>query len=321
MNKCLECGKDVKGLGNHVYEQHGLTSKQYFDKYLRVGDNWKCQNSMCLNEAPWSKSLLKGYRKYCSKKCSAIVNMNKQERKDKQSKTMTYLNNEWWKDKDYQKEKSQMAKETFTKMWSPENYEETKNKIHTEEANKRKSVAATGRRRSEESKLKQSRTSSDGRRKGKNHHMFGKILPEEHKRKISTTVSTIVTKRIIEKPDSFGSGNYKSGYYFSKKNDCKIYYASSYELQAFEILELLDEVKYFNRCKFSIDYMNPKDSRTRRYIPDIEVVYISGRRQIIEIKPKSRLKEETVMAKAFAAQKYCDANDLTYTVWTENDLF
>ena len=124
-------------------------------------------------------------------------------------------------------------------------------------------------------------------------------------------------KRSIEKPESWGKNNYNSGYYLSKKNNCKIYYASSYEKQAFEILEQLDEVKYYNRCKFSIDYMNPKDNFMHKYIPDIEVIYQSGKRQIIEIKAKWQLEDEINKAK-FAAAKERFGNE--YIIWTEKEL-
>lgn len=140
------------------------------------------------------------------------------------------------------------------------------------------------------------------------------------KAKMSIRATERIIKRIAEKPDSFGFGFYKTGYFLSQKNNCNIYYASSYELRAYEILEQLNAVKSFGRCRFSIDYINPNDAQMHKYLPDVLVEYNDGSKQIIEIKPSNLLANETVMAKASAAQTHCDANDLNYTIWTEKDL-
>jgi hypothetical protein len=124
-------------------------------------------------------------------------------------------------------------------------------------------------------------------------------------------------KRAIEKPESYGENNYKSGYFFSKKNNKELYYRSSYELLAFEILEQQVNVKVYETCKFSIDYLNPDDGLVHRYIPDILVIYDDERKQIIEIKPIRRLNDEVVKAKIVAAkEKFGDE----YIIWTQKDL-
>lgn len=121
---------------------------------------------------------------------------------------------------------------------------------------------------------------------------------------------------VIEKMQN-RKNNSLNGYYFSIKSNAELFYQSSYELQAYEILEQLDEVKYFNRCKFSIDYIKPEDNRLHKYIPDIEVIYKSGNRQIIEVKSEWQLEDEIVKAKASAAtEKFGD----DYIVWTEKNL-
>jgi hypothetical protein len=131
--------------------------------------------------------------------------------------------------------------------------------------------------------------------------------------------SDLAVKRHIENPEGFlGEGSwYKQGWYWSEKNNCEIYYQSSYELIAYELLEKLSPVKYFNRCKFSVDYVKPSDGNIHPYIPDLEVVYFDGSRQIIEIKAEWQLEDEIVKAKQTAAkEKFGDE----YVIWTQKDL-
>ena len=137
------------------------------------------------------------------------------------------------------------------------------------------------------------------------------------KDKMSKSATRRIIKKHLEHPELIYS-SHKTGYYFSKKNNCKIYYASSYEKQAFEILEQLEEVKYYNRCKFSIDYVNPNDLLMHKYVPDIEVVYKSGNRQIIEIKPIRLVEDKIILAKSNAAKEQFGDN---FTIWTEKQLF
>lgn len=124
-------------------------------------------------------------------------------------------------------------------------------------------------------------------------------------------------KRAVEKPESYGKNIYKSGHFVSKKNNRELYYQSSYELLAFEILEQQISVYAYEKCKFSIDYMSPVDGFLHKYIPDILVTYVDGRKQIIEIKPIRLLSNEIVKAKASAAQEKFGNK---YAIWTQKDL-
>ncbi len=287
--KCEICGstktalgKGLKSLGKHIsYIHKNLTSKQYYDKYLKKENASICL--FCGKETRY-RALTVGYDKYCSNSCATKEQMNNETALSPRRKVLSknqsaVMKKRWAENKDFRKIMSKQFSKRLTKtlnrLWQEPEYKEKMADVRTK--------------------------------------YWSSDLNREKRSKITI-------ERIVEKPDSFGFGNYKTGYYFSKKNNCEIYYASSYELQAFEILEKLDVVKYFNRCKFSIDYLNPNDSRVHKYVPDIEVVYESGKRQIIETKPASMLEDEIVVAKASAAQAHCDANDLNYTIWTEKDL-
>ena len=108
------------------------------------------------------------------------------------------------------------------------------------------------------------------------------------------------------------------GVFFSNKNNYEFKYDSTYELQAYKILEDLEYVKKYSRCEFCIEYIF-KNS-THKYIPDIFVEYTCGGKEIIEIKPQYRLNDEVNQLKFEAAKKYCYINNLKFNVWTEKEL-
>lgn len=183
-----------------------------------------------------------------------------------------------------------------------------------------------GKHPSEETKQKQ-RIASTGKnngmygRRGELHPLYGKTGEEapffgkrhsiESKLKTSTSVVTTMT----EHPEKWQS-KHKSGWYNSTKNNSKLFYRSSYELLAFELLEKQSEIKRYKSCRFSIDYINPIDKSQHKYIPDIEAIYNDGKTQIIEIKAEWQLNDEIVKAKAAAAVDKFD----NYVIWTEKYL-
>ena len=96
-----------------------------------------------------------------------------------------------------------------------------------------------------------------------------------------------------------------------------LYYHSSYELRSFVILETLNTVKSYNKCRFSLDYTNPSDNSVHQYIPDVKIYYTDGFWQIIEIKAEWQLDDEINKAKFKAAKEKFGNN---FEVWTEKDL-
>ncbi len=68
---CKECGEKFncpENLGKHVIS-HGLSNKEYYDRWLKKEGEGVC--SICGTNTPFVH-MGKGYRRYCSKKCSAI---------------------------------------------------------------------------------------------------------------------------------------------------------------------------------------------------------------------------------------------------------
>ena len=110
----------------------------------------------------------------------------------------------------------------------------------------------------------------------------------------------------------------KSGHYFSKKNNKELYYRSSYELVAYKILEQLSRVKYYEIEPFRIqyEYRNSK----HHTIPDILITYIDGGKELIEVKPEYKLKDEKEQTKLKAMKNYSKENNMLFSIWTEKEL-
>ena len=75
---CAICGEscDVK---NHIKE-HGLTTKEYYDKYIKKPDEGICK--ICGRQTKY-KSINRGYRIYCSNKCHGKDPESRKQQSDK----------------------------------------------------------------------------------------------------------------------------------------------------------------------------------------------------------------------------------------------
>ena len=144
----------------------------------------------------------------------------------------------------------------------------------------------------------------------------GRKFSKETRQKLSKSIINSILKN-----DGINKGAFrgKKGKFFSIKNNKTLYYDSTYELQAFKILEQMSIVKLYYRCDIYIKY--EYKNNTRRYIPDVIVEYTNGEKDIIEIKPENRINEDINKAKFNAAKLFCDKKGLNFKVWTEKELF
>lgn len=71
MFKCKICGQECgpKGISSHLKRKHQLSSKDYYDTYLKTDSECKCK--ICGKETTFC-TILTGYRQYCSTKCSNL---------------------------------------------------------------------------------------------------------------------------------------------------------------------------------------------------------------------------------------------------------
>jgi hypothetical protein len=125
------------------------------------------------------------------------------------------------------------------------------------------------------------------------------------------------TKRLSEKcANQNKNGDFKQshirGYFKSKKNGKDVYYGSSYELRCVFLLEEDAEVVSYERGECF------EDSKGKFRNPDLFVVYLDGKKEILEVKPKSRLGEEDVVEQVEESRKYSAEKEMGFKVWTED---
>ena len=148
--------------------------------------------------------------------------------------------------------------------------------------------------------------------------LAGKPKSLTHKQKLSEVWDIGHTAEVINRMAVNSRSQYKTGYFYSHKNCCDIFFASSYELYSFIGLEHDNNVKKYGRCTFSIPYII--NGEMHRYVPDIGAQYIDNSFIIIEIKPNNLVENEDVVLKKLAAQKYCRENCMSYEMWTEKEI-
>jgi hypothetical protein len=129
---------------------------------------------------------------------------------------------------------------------------------------------------------------------------------------------TRTTPEYMKKMEARKSKYIKCGYFTSYKNNCEIYFRSSYELYSFILLEHNSSVKQYGTCYFSIPYLF--EGKAHRYIPNIMVEYIDGSKAIVEVKPTGRLQTAVNVIKFEVGARYCRENGMQYVIWTEYDI-
>ena len=149
--------------------------------------------------------------------------------------------------------------------------------------------------------------------------MKGKPKSAAHKEKLSNNWDKNHPPECIEKMGHNSRSNYLNGHYFSRKNNTKLFYQSSYELKALKKLEKDSNVISFKRCNFIIPYIF--EGEQWRYFPDFLVTHKDKSKVVIEVKPRLFLETDTlVITKAEAGLAYCDEKNYTYRVWCEEHL-
>lgn len=114
--------------------------------------------------------------------------------------------------------------------------------------------------------------------------------------------------------------NYKQGWHKSPKLGRKVYYRSSYELQALKILDASPSVTSYSYETITIPYMY--NGKCKHYIPDFIVLTCSGKKNcILEVKPNHHLNSPINKAKFKAAKKFAKTLGMSFKVWSENRLF
>lgn len=111
------------------------------------------------------------------------------------------------------------------------------------------------------------------------------------------------------------------GWHYSPKLNMKIFYRSSYEKKAYLILDADPLVANYSVEAVNIVYFNPEKEIDCEYLIDLQVSYTDRTVKLIEIKPKKWLSDWVIQAKIKAANQKAAELDLTFEVWTEENLF
>lgn len=110
----------------------------------------------------------------------------------------------------------------------------------------------------------------------------------------------------------------KSGHHDSPKAG-KIFYRSSYELRAFQLLDKNPNVSEYIAEPLVIVYQD-RFGVTRRYRPDILIHWNSGRTTLVEIKPAWRYDYPEVLEKFTAGTVYAHDRGWEFRIWNEFSL-
>ena len=127
------------------------------------------------------------------------------------------------------------------------------------------------------------------------------------------------SKRRVEKIMG-GEIKFEGDYFWSKKNSKNLYYRSSDELIAYQMLECNIHVVKYEVEVIRIPYYW-SDGSIHRYIVDLLVYYDDGSKQLIEVKMKWAVEgDELTKLKIEAGKKYALENGIKFSVWTEKEL-
>jgi endogenous inhibitor of DNA gyrase (YacG/DUF329 family) len=135
-------------------------------------------------------------------------------------------------------------------------------------------------------------------------------LSKEARSKISEARSRIDPEKV------FTSG--KNGHHLSSKAG-KIFYRSSYELRAFQLLDDCEDVVTYRVEPFVIRY-DDIEGVQRVYRPDILVTWTGSIQTLIEVKPTWKYDDPKFLSKSSAAIRYAREHDMTFAIWNEYHL-
>lgn len=102
----------------------------------------------------------------------------------------------------------------------------------------------------------------------------------------------------------------------------EVYFRSSWERRAYEILDQNPEVLRYEAEPQSIKYVDP-EGIVRNYYPDILIEFVDQSRvkEVIEIKPKYLVDTPENQCKFLAADRYCFFSGMIFDIWTEDRLW
>lgn len=286
--------KKAKDLTGEKFGEYTILKKSCNKKY-----HWECKCSCGTIKDVSTSNLTNG----TSTRCKNCVSPERNKKISESLKGNQYAKGSKRTEEQLQKQRERIPRGKDHWLYGKHPSEESKRKS-SEKQKGRKHSAERNRHLSEVMK-------------GENNPFYGK----KHTKETCELLSKINIERLLKNDGvNTASNSSKKGEFYSEKNKCHIKYDSTYEVQAYKLLEKRDDVISYGRCKFSIPYI--LEEKECNYMPDIIITFSnSDKKTIVEIKPKRRLKEQINIAKFKALRTYCILNNFNCKVWTEQKLF
>ena len=146
----------------------------------------------------------------------------------------------------------------------------------------------------------------------------GRIFTEAHRQAMCDA-----WKRRLSSPDGPRLGRlYSRGissWFHSVRLGRRIWCRSTYERAVVEQLDTSPIIQSFQSEPYAVPY--EFEGRARSYIPDLEVEFVGGEKQLIEIKPKVLKQEPQNLVKFRAADRYAREHGMRFVVWDERAIF
>lgn len=126
----------------------------------------------------------------------------------------------------------------------------------------------------------------------------------------------------IKDNGAYFDNEYRKGSFNSMKNQTIMTYRSSYEYEYMKKLEADSRCLKYISEPFMIPYVDA-DGAKKNYIPDLLVLWDTGKIELLEIKPSAMIRASNVQRKAKWAIRWLKEKspDITFRFITEKDIF
>ena len=114
--------------------------------------------------------------------------------------------------------------------------------------------------------------------------------------------------------------HYRRGEYYIARLNKTVWYRSSYELEAYKLIEADLNVVDVQDEPFRLHYRD-EAGRKHSYTVDILVTYKDSLQKLIEVKPEIFINSIVNQLKFKAMKQYSEDNKIPFEIWTEKDLF
>jgi hypothetical protein len=290
--ECKQCDKKFKkiiSLSRHYLRTHNIKQKEFYIDYVLNGEKPTCKCG-CGKEPKFYTATV-GFSEFMPGHVARVRN-NWGHNSSAQEKS--------------QNKRRQMLKDGEYKVWNSgltmddPRIRKSIQQLNSKEANKKISIALTGKKKSPEHIIKITK------------HMREYWGKEENRKRQSKEQAERIKNGLLTKATRV------HGYFsnHTKSTRDKVYYRSLFELNALTYIEKDSNIIEYTLEPYRIEY-NLEENKIRNYVIDLKILCSDGTKKIIEIKPNCYLKYDVNVKKFKAAQEFADKHGYLFEVWTE----